>query len=435
MHTLALILKAKGHIVSGSDDEIYEPSKSRLGAVGLLPKEEGWDAARINQDIDLVILGMHAKANNPELLKAQKEGIKIMSYPEFIYESCKDKRRIVVAGSHGKTTTTAMIMHVLKYRNKEFDYLIGAELEGFDSMIKLTDAPIIVIEGDEYLSSSIDRRPKMHHYAPDMTIITGIAWDHVNVFKSEVEYEQLFIDFIKMHDTSAPIFAYAEDVNLMDIVSGLADKKLIQSYLPLKRLPNGNVEFDNKQYRIKVFGKHNRANMMAALQICLKLGITAPDFFAAISSFKGAAKRLELLFEDQSTTIYRDFAHAPSKVQATVSALKEHFPGKKIVAFLELHTFSSLNEKFLPNYANSLKDADEAYVFYSAHTLEIKNMPFLKTKMVKEAFKKEELKVMTKREELLKELEKLGVADSVVVFMSSGNFDKIDLKGILIKKL
>jgi UDP-N-acetylmuramate: L-alanyl-gamma-D-glutamyl-meso-diaminopimelate ligase len=435
MHSLALILQKHGHQVSGSDDEIYEPSRTKLKKAGLLPEKEGWDSSRILDDIDLVILGMHAKADNPELIVAQSKGISVMSYPEYIYQCSKDKKRIVVAGSHGKTTTTAMIMHVLKYRNIEFDYLIGAELDGFDSMIRLSYAPLIILEGDEYLSSCIDRRPKMQHYFPSMSIITGVSWDHVNVFKTEDEYIELFDWFIETHEADAPIYYYEEDVILRNLAKKHTSSKDVEPYLPLNRLANGNIIYDNKQYKIKVFGKHNRANMMAALQVCLKQGITAPDFFAAISSFKGASKRMELFFENENSKVYRDFAHAPSKVKATVAALKENFPDKKIITFLELHTFSSLNQDFLPKYSDSLADADEAYVFYSAHTLEIKNMPFLKTNLVIDAFNRRDLKVINEREALESELENLNLTNSVVVFMSSGNFDKIDLKGILINKL
>ncbi|GLR16179.1 UDP-N-acetylmuramate--L-alanine ligase [Portibacter lacus] len=435
MHTLALNLAEKGHRVSGSDDEIYEPSKSKLAAKGLLPSAFGWDENRISEDIDLIILGMHARADNPELIKAQKLNIEILSYPAFIYKMSKDKKRIVVAGSHGKTSTTAMIMHVLKFRDIDFDYLIGAELDGFGSMIRLTDAPIIVIEGDEYLSSSIDRRPKMIHYRPDISIITGIAWDHVNVFKTEIEYNHLFDAFIETHDEEAPIFAYAEDNNL-DILAGKYAKDYnIQRYHALEKLENGNVVYDNKQYKIRVFGKHNRANMMAALQVCLKLGIRPPDFFAAISTFKGASKRLEVMHKTDDGVVYRDFAHAPSKVKATVDALKEHFPDRKIVAFLELHTFSSLNSAFLPKYSHSLDSADEAYVYYSPHTLSIKHMPALDKEEVAKAFNKPGISVLDDKQELQQEIEDLELGKSVIVFMSSGNFDKIDVKGILIKKI
>ena len=328
-----------------------------------------------------------------------------------------------------------MIMHVLKYRNIDFDYLIGAELEGFDSMIKLTDAPIVVIEGDEYLSSCIDRRPKMLHYKPSMSIITGISWDHVNVFKTEAEYNNLFRDFIEVHDAETPIFAYGEDEILNGFVQNYTNRKNITKYRALEKLENGNVLYDNKQYRIKVFGKHNRANMMAALDVCEELGITPPDFFAAISTFKGAAKRMELLVENEQCTVYRDFAHAPSKVRATVQALQEHYKDRRIIAFLELHTFSSLSAEFLPKYEGTLNDADEAFVYYSAHTLEIKKLPILEKEVIRKAFKMNNLNVVSNKEELSKLVRDLSIENAVIVFMSSGNFDKIDIKGILINKL
>lgn len=435
MHTLALSLKGKNHIVSGSDDEIYEPSRSRLEKEGLLPSSFGWDAARISSEIDMIILGMHAREDNPELLKAQELGITIMSYPEFVYQDSKTKKRIVIAGSHGKTSTTAMIMHVLKYRDFDFDFVIGAELEGFGTMVKLTDAPLIVIEGDEYLSSSIDRRPKMIHYHPDVSIITGIAWDHVNVFKTEEEYNELFDQFVETHDSNSKIFVFEEDQLLQELKVKFQNNKNIETYGTLELLENGNIIYDQKQYKIRVFGAHNRANMMAALKVCLELGITAPDFFAAISTFKGAAKRMELLLETEDSKVYRDFAHAPSKVNATVKAVKEHFPDKKVIAFLELHTFSSLNTDFLPKYNGSLTPADEAYVYYSNHTLEIKKMKALSREFVADAFGDKEITVINEKNELAKIFEQMRLDNCVVLMMSSGTFDHLDVKGILAKKL
>lgn len=434
MHSLALILQKKGHEVTGSDDEIYEPSRTRLRDAGLLPDREGWNEDRITENIDLIILGMHAKADNPELVAAQVKGVNVVSYPEYIYACSKEKQRIVIAGSHGKTTTTAMIMHVLKYRDFDFDFLIGAELAGFDAMIKLSDAPVIVIEGDEYLSSCIDPKPKMQHYFPSLSVITGVSWDHVNVFRTEEDYIDLFDRYIEAHGIESPIYYYAEDAILVDLVSKHRSSKDLEGYFPLELHTSGNLVYENKQYGIKVFGKHNRANMMAALKVCLKLQISAPDFFAAMSTFKGASKRMELLAENGDSMIYRDFAHAPSKVKATVAALKENYPRKKIITFLELHTFSSLNIDFLPQYSGSLADADEAYLYYSEHTLAVKKMPFLKTKYIYDAFNKEDMKVISKREDLIKEIENLDLSNAILVFMSSGNFDKIDLKGILIHK-
>ena len=183
MHNMAIAMHKKGFNVTGSDDEIFEPSKTRLAKLNLLPAKEGWDTNNIHKGIDAVILGMHARADNPELLKAQELGLKIYSYPEYIYEQTKDKTRIVIGGSHGKTSITAMILHVLNYHKVDCDYMVGAQLDGFDTMVKLTkEAKIAVIEGDEYLSSPIDRRPKFHLYKPNIAILSGIAWDHINVF-------------------------------------------------------------------------------------------------------------------------------------------------------------------------------------------------------------------------------------------------------------
>ncbi|WP_235295673.1 UDP-N-acetylmuramate--L-alanine ligase [Portibacter marinus] len=435
MHSLALLLKADGHEVSGSDDEIYEPSRSKLKLAGLLPDKIGWDRARISDEVDFVLLGMHAKKDNPELQHALELGLEVLSYPEFIYRMSKEKQRIVVAGSHGKTTTVAMIMHVLNYRDFDFDYLIGAELDGFDEMIRLSNAPLIVIEGDEYLSSCIDSRPKMIHYQPDLSVITGIAWDHINVFESEKEYDDLFENFIQSHSRQSKIFSYKDDFKLEKLANQFSEVRNIKFYEALPKLENGNISYDNKQYRIKVFGHHNRANMMAALKVCQELGITSADFFAAISTFRGASKRMELLIEGNDSIVYRDFAHAPSKVSATLQALKEHYKSKKLIAILELHTYSSLNHKFLPKYKNTMDDAHEAYVYYSEHTLKVKNLKPLTKNEVENAFAHEGLQVLNNKEEFSAVLTELELSNSVVVLMSSGNFDKINVKGILIQQL
>ena len=435
MHTLALNLVEQSHVVTGSDDEIYEPSKSRLADAGVLPEEIGWNASRITSDIDLVILGMHAREDNPELVKAQEIGLKIVSYPEFIYDASISKKRVVIAGSHGKTSTTAMIMHVLKYRNLDYDYLIGAELEGFGKMVKLSDAPLIIIEGDEYLSSSIDRRPKMMHYQPHISVITGIAWDHINVFKTEEDYIALFDEYLDQHQSDASIYLYEEDKQLRLLGEKYGHTKNISYYKALALSSSNNVVHDQKQYRINVFGEHNRANMMAALDVCMDLGITAPDFFAAISTFRGAAKRLELLIENQHSKVYRDFAHAPSKVNATVTAIKEQYPHKRIIALLELHTYSSLNIKFLPKYKGALDNADEAYVYYSEHTLSIKKMDQLSPQIVEESFENPSVKAINQKEELELVLEQIDLDNCVILIMSSGTFDHLDVKGILEKKL
>ncbi len=431
MHTLGLLMVEKGHEVTGSDDEIYEPSRSRLDRAGILPEEMGWKSSRLSSEIDLVILGMHARKDNPELLRAQELGLKIMSYPEFIFDQSREKKRIVVAGSHGKTSTTAMIMHVLKYRNFDFDYLVGAELDGFGSMVKLSDAPLIVIEGDEYLSSSIDRRPKMQHYKPHMSVITGIAWDHINVFKTEEEYDKLFRLFLEQHSDDAKVFYYENDPKLEQLTKEYERFQSLISYKPLDLLENGNVAFDKKQYRIKVFGEHNRANMSAALNVCLELGITAPDFFAAISTFKGASKRMELLHENESSKVYRDFAHAPSKLKATVNAVKEHFPNHRLYAFFELHTFSSLSKPFLPKYNGALSSADESCVYFSSHTLEIKGLPALEEDFVRASFGSKELTVVSQKEELISVIQKIKLENAIVLFMSSGTFDHTNIHAAL----
>ena len=435
MHTLALNLNERGYVVTGSDDEIFEPSKSRLEQANILPSLIGWDSNRITEDLDLVILGMHARADNPELLKAQELGLKIVSYPEFIAEESKDKKKIVVAGSHGKTTTTAMIMHVLSYQEIHFDYLIGAELEGFQRMVKLSDAPIIVIEGDEYLSSIIDRRSKMIHYDADICVVTGVAWDHINVFKTEEEYNKLFETFLLGLSDKAIVFLYAEDRQLNKLYEKYEKKKDLYKYSALEMDEQGDILYNQERYGVKVFGAHNRANMMAALNVCVELGITASEFFAAISSFKGASKRMELMVETPATIIYRDFAHAPSKVKASLEALVENFKDRRVVVFLELHTFSSLNIEFLPKYAGTLDGADESYVYYSQHTLEIKKLRNFDKNTVRSCFENADLNVLSTKEELLSAIRQLRLDNCVIVFMSSGSFDGLDIEGIVDQNL
>ena len=435
MHTLALNLHERGNTVTGSDDEIFEPSKSRLAKANILPSEMGWDANRITENVDLVILGMHARIDNPELLKAQELGLKIVSYPEFIAEESKGKKKIVVAGSHGKTTTTAMIMHVLSLRSIHFDYLIGAELEGFSRMVKLSDAPIIVIEGDEYLSSAIDRRSKMIHYNADICVITGVAWDHINVFKTEEEYNQLFETFLLGLADESRTFLYAEDSQLNELYEKYESKKDLHKYRALELNERGEIIYDQQRYAVKVFGAHNRANMMAALKVCAELGISESEFFAAISSFRGASKRMEIVVETPETIIYRDFAHAPSKVKASLEALVENFTDRRVVVFLELHTFSSLNVEFLPKYAGSLDGAAESYVYYSEHTLKIKKLKNFDKTTIRSCFENANLNVLSTKDELKSAIKQLRLDNCVIVFMSSGSFDGLDIEGIVDKNL
>ena len=430
MHNLALALKKNGNVVTGSDDEIYNPARQRLLDAGILPEKEGWDADRISTELDCIILGMHARIDNPELITAQKLGIKVYSFPEFIYEHSKNKKRVVVAGSHGKTTTTSMIMHVLRENNLDFDYLVGAQLEGFGNMVQLSDAPIIIIEGDEYLSSAIDRTPKIWHYKPNISIITGIAWDHINVFKTFEEYVNAFKVFIEGLDEDSKLYYYAGDKDLKKIAT--LTKGFKKSYTTLNAEIIAGKTFaittKQKKYPLQVFGDHNLANFKAAYLVCIDLGVSSSHFFKAITTFKGAARRLQILTEKNGSVAYLDFAHAPSKVKATVDAFKTQFGTKKLIAALELHTFSSLNPEFLPQYKNTLNAADEAVVFFSNHTFEIKKMTPLAPEFVATIFNHPNLKVFTDAIAFKNYLENSKTSTANYLFMTSGNFGSTDLK-------
>ncbi len=430
MHNLALALQKNGHEVSGSDDEIYNPALDRLAKTGLLPKEFGWFPEKITEELDIIILGMHARADNPELAKALELGIKVYSFPEFMYEHSKDKIRVVIAGSHGKTTTTSMIMHVLKQARLHFDYLVGAQLEGFELMVQLSDAPIIVLEGDEYLSSPIDRRAKFLHYKPQIAIITGVAWDHINVFPTYELYTASFAELIKDMDTDDTLIYYQPDEELCKIVESNAVCK-IKPYSGLPyRVQDGKFFLvdENVTIPLKLFGAHNMANFHAAQLACEKLGITLEQFLEAAGSFTGAAKRLQELTSNQHFTAWLDFAHAPSKVEATVKAVKSLFPERRLVACVELHTFSSLNKKFLPHYAGTLAAADTGCVFYSHHTVAMKKMEAIDPLEMKEAFNHPDLHVFTNKEDQESFLRGLSWGNANLLMMTSGNFGGLDMK-------
>lgn len=431
MHNLALALHHNKHKVSGSDDEIYNPAKDRLAKYGLLPTEMGWHPDKISKDIDIVILGMHARKNNPELLKAKKMKLKIYSYPEFLYEHSKKKTRIVVAGSHGKTTTTSMLMHVLKYLNREFDYLVGAQLEGFETMVRLSDAPIIVIEGDEYLSSPIDLRPKFLHYKPHLAIITGIAWDHINVFPTFKKYLIQFELFIKTIQSKGTLVYYAEDKHLLKMLDHKKRGVDLVGYHAFDSVVKRNktyIKSAEKNIPLRIFGKHNLENLKAAYHICQRIGITDKEFYEAIKSFKGAAKRLQQLSKTKDAIAFMDFAHAPSKVNATIKALKAQYPDRKLIACLELHTFSSLNKKFLKQYAERMNDADKAYVYFSEHTLKMKKLPPITPDEVKKAFNHSNMTVFTNNRQLERALNRFKWKQKNLLLMSSGTFGGLKLK-------
>ncbi len=430
MHNMAIALHKKGYIITGSDDEIFEPATSRLAKYGILPTKMGWDVNNIHSGLDAIILGMHARKDNPEMLKAQELGIKIYSFPEYMYEQTKDKLRIIVGGSHGKTTTTAMILHVLQECNIEFDYLVGSMLAGFETMVGLSEtSKIAVFEGDEYLTSALDLRPKFHVYKGEVGIITGIAWDHINVFPTFEFYVEQFKKFVEALPQNGSIIYSAndEEVNKLIAQSNILAKKT--PYLtPDFEVRNGVVYLKNngQEISLKFFGTHNLQNMMAALHACQCAGVSNEQFFKAIQSFKGTAKRLETLFENEHCMIIRDFAHAPSKLKATVNAVRELNPTRKLIAVYELHTFSSLNKDFLPQYNNSMQAADFKAVLYSKHALEMKKMPMLNNEEVAAGFGNN-VQVFTDKNELRKFIESHFTQNENLLLMSSGTFDGMDL--------
>lgn len=426
MHNIALDLHAARNIVSGSDDEIYNPSLARLQEAGIAPERMGWFVENITPELDLVILGMHAKADNPELLRAVELGIPVYSYPAFIYEHSRNKKRVVVAGSHGKTTTTAMILHVLRKCGMDCDYLVGAQLPGFDRMVRLSDAPVIVIEGDEYLSSPIDRIPKIHHYHPHIAVLTGIAWDHINVFPTFDNYVEQFAAFIGMIEAGGLLVYDDSDPILQDITSR-TEKLRKMPYSPLPLDNDRHVLWNAQHWPVSVIGRHNFSNMHAALIVCNDLGISSETFFHAIADFSGASKRLQKMQVASGRRVYLDFAHAPSKVTATTGAFCDWFKDEKIVAVLELHTFSSLNAAFLPEYKNSLDAAQNAVVFIHAHTLQMKNMPPLDVDFVRKCFDHNHLEIITDTDSLLAFLQQDALADATLLLMSSGTFGGLDI--------
>jgi UDP-N-acetylmuramate: L-alanyl-gamma-D-glutamyl-meso-diaminopimelate ligase len=431
MHNIAMALHNKGFHITGSDDEIFEPSKSRLAAYGLLPKEQGWNPNRITKDLDGVILGMHARKDNPELVRAQELDLKTWSFPEYIYEQSKDKKRVVIGGSHGKTTVTSMIMHALWFNHYSFDYMVGSQVEGFETMVKLSDdAPIIILEGDEYLSSPIDPRPKFHLYKPHVAVLTGIAWDHMNVFPTFENYLEQFRVFASEIETEGKLYWYDKDVNSKDICSTISCKN--SSYSAHEYITeNGETKLLTEYGRVgvPVFGNHNMQNIAAALLVCEELGMPAEHFYEAISSFKGAARRQQRLAKTDTKEVYLDFAHAPSKVKATLASFRETYPDKKIFAFLELHTFSSLNKEFMPQYAGTLDPADRALVFYNPEVVKHKKLAPIEADFVKACFSNDDLLVINDKDQLQHLLSSMK-EDGIYLFMSSGNFSGLNMEEV-----
>lgn len=431
MHNLAITLKQLSYEVSGSDDKIYDPSRSRLEKYNLLPENLGWFPELIDKKIDFIVLGMHAKKDNPELLKALDLDCKIYSYPELIFEFSKSKTRITIGGSHGKTTVSSMILHVLDFYNVKVDYLLGAQIEGFENMVHITDDnEFILIEGDEYLSSPIDNSPKFHKYNSNIAVITGIAWDHINVFPSFENYISQFEKFIETITDGGVLVFNELDKLVLDLVNksektirkigyGKPDFEIVDGVTYLKT-SEGDVP-------LKVFGDHNLSNLSAAKQICALMGVFDDEFFAAIASFKGASKRLETIYRDNNKIIIKDFAHSPSKLKATIDAVKNQFSNKNIIAVYELHTYSSFNQKFIKEYFNSMSSADMKLIYYDDEVLKKRGEFEINEKIIKDSFGSDDLIVISKKSVLEESILKINLHNSVLLMMSSGNFSSVDM--------
>ncbi len=437
MHNLAIALHQKGYHVTGSDDEIFDPARGRLERYGLLPESYGWHPERITPNLDAIVLGMHARADNPELLRAQELGIKIFSYPEYLYEQSKTKTRVVVGGSHGKTTTTAMILHVLQHCGIEADYMVGAQLEGFEVMVRLSEtAKVMVIEGDEYLTSPIDRRPKFHLYKPHVAIVTGIEWDHINVFPTFEIYKDQFAQFVNLIEPGGRLIYCNDDPEVRDVAQKNTRTDIAkQPYdVPPHEVVEGITYLNTAHGRVplRVFGNHNLLNLTAARYACNSLGVTDEQFDEAIQSFGGASKRLELVKATEHCAVYKDFAHAPSKLRATIAAMKGQYPDRRLVACMELHTFSSLTAEFLKQYAGTMDRADVPFVYYSQHALQLKKLPDLDPEQVKASFANERVRVFTDSKQMVDAVVQIfkqsGSQAINLLMMSSGNFDGIDFK-------
>ncbi len=432
MHNLAIALKQKGYNVTGSDDEIFEPAKSNLIKHNLLPEHLGWNDSQITEDLDAIVLGMHAKAGNPELEKAKKLGIKIFSYPEFIFEQSKNKKRVVIGGSHGKTTITSMVLHILKKQNLDFDYMVGASLEGFDVSVRLSEsAPVIILEGDEYPDSALNQMPKFLIYHPDVALLSGIAWDHINVFPTFENYILQFKRFVESISKDGMFIFNSED----EIVSKIAED--VRAGLQI--IPYSTPEFsimnhttflirNGNKMPLKIFGRHNLQNLMGATAVCNSLGVNEAECFEALKDFTGASKRLELLAAGETTAVFKDFAHSPSKLKATIAAVKEQFPERRLVACLELHTYSSVNENFLKEYRDSMSNAQIKIIFYDAHTFQLKNAALLNPVLILNSFNDEDIIVFTEIEKLSRFLQSQEWKNATLLMMSSGNFSGLDLQ-------
>ncbi len=441
MHNLALALHDLGHRITGSDDAIHDPSRARLEAAGLLPESMGWHPERMGTDLDAVILGMHARKDNPELARAQALGLRVVSYPEYLFDVAREQHRVVVAGSHGKTTITAMLLHVLNRLGRTVDFMVGAQLEGFDRMVQLSGAEDILLEGDEYLSSPLDLTPKFHWYRPHLTILTGVAWDHINVFPTPDVYREQFVEYLMRMEQGGAVVWHADDPELAQVMETVLprrpDLRSIPYAMPAHAFEDGTLVLERAEGRFPLgtVGEHNALNTAGALALCGQWGISALDFLDAVRDFTGAAGRLERKLDLQlpsgSCTVFRDFAHAPSKVEATTRSIKGQFPDRKVIALLELHTFSSLNPQFLPTYSGALDAADEAWVCWSPEVLEHKRLPPLAASDVHKAFQRDDLGVCTSPEAALDAVKRASAPGTVFLLMSSGRFEGADLIGAI----
>ncbi len=434
MHNLALAISQKaGYQITGSDDEIFEPSRSRLEKAGLLPKQFGWFPERITSDLDAVILGMHAQKDNPELLRAKELGLKIYSFPEYLYEQTKDKVRIVVGGSHGKTTTTAMILYVLNKLGIETDYMVGAQIDGFERMVRLSDtAQYAVFEGDEYLTSPLDPRSKFHLYKPDIAILTGIAWDHINVFPTFDKYVDTFRQFVGLIEPNGSFIYFMDDDNLRQLATeARQDITLLPYTTPDFEVNDGitsvKVQSTGAFQTLNVFGRHNLQNMQAARLACQQIGIAEQDFYDAISTFKGASNRLEKICQTSDSVAFKDFAHSPSKLRATVEAVRLQYPDKQLIACMELHTYSSLMADFLPQYDHCMQQADRAYVYFNPEVISHKRLAPINPEDVQRAFATDNVQVFTDSKKLQQQLRALDYHNTALLMMTSGNFDGINI--------
>lgn len=433
MHNLALALQKEGHTISGSDDEIYDPARTFLEKEGMLPAAMGWHPDRIHEHLDAVIVGMHAKADNPELQRAMALDLPIYSFPAFIYAHTKDQLRIVVAGSHGKTTITSMIMHVLRYYAQNINYLVGARLAGYDTMVRLNPAATaIVLEGDEYLTSPLDPRPKFLHYHPDITVLSGIAWDHINAFPTYDLYKEQFRLLLASIHPKGMLVYNAEDTEVVQLVSAFHPTFTALPYHPpayTSTPESTQVQVDNQSFPLHIFGRHNLSNAAAAQQVCEEMGVSATDFWQAMTTFAGAAKRLEPIWETASCAVFRDFAHAPSKVKASVSAMKERYPDRKLTGVLELHTFSSLNPDFLPHYAHTIDGVDEALVYLNPTAMAKKGQPLTK-QQIQQAFQRDDLTVTSDMSLIKAQLSQINWHHNNLLLMSSGNLGGLSMDEI-----